>query len=509
MSHKLIKFEKLFFIPISLFFIIKFLQNVNVQKYFYGDDTWLLLGSRFSSIEESLRCCAVSHPLFTLFAQFSFKFFNYSTENTILFFVIFSNLILLSIYSLRKTQLSYLVLAISHVFLLSSPMIIQYSVRTKPYIVDAVITVLVVSIFYSLHEKSSKLNYFILGVLLLISVSSWPVILSVLVITFYQHIRGKDWTKVLNMLYFLPGLIISFLQIVRWRDPGMQNFVIAYYAPTEGGPALFLRWLYFSFLRFFGESNKLDLGFFEIRLSIIIPIFAMGYYVAFKKHKNLFILFNMALFINLIAACLKIWPFGGFRSSIYLVPLFCLVAAIGLEFLLSQISKPELRYLIFLVFSSYLFAVSANPNYEQTTRPFNNEKYSEVLEIINSSDSDILIYHGGLQTTALYTEKDIYLEDVSYFQPGSGTEGFHIPQFKDNNIHLACTYYLGKDNGKSCYQQNVSFLSSFEKNEIVLTGVHIRSHQFEPYLNAFKDMGWEQKDYFYSDEVAIISFVLP
>ena len=94
-----------------------------------------------------------------------------------------------------------------------------------------------------------------------------------------------------------------------------------------------------------------------------------------------------------------------------------LVAAIGLEFLLSQISKSELRYLIFLVFSSYLFVVSANPNYEQTTRPFNNEKYSEVLEIINSSDSDILIYHGGLQTTALYTEKDIYLEDVSYFSP--------------------------------------------------------------------------------------------
>ena len=62
MSHKIIKFEKLFFIPISLFFIIKFLQNVNVQKYFYGDDTWLLLGSRFSSIEESPRCCAVSPP---------------------------------------------------------------------------------------------------------------------------------------------------------------------------------------------------------------------------------------------------------------------------------------------------------------------------------------------------------------------------------------------------------------------------------------------------------------
>ena len=235
-------------------------------------------------------------------------------------------------------------------------MIIQYSVRTKPYIVDAVITVLVVSIFYSLHKKSSRLNYFILGVLLLISVSSWPVILSVLVITFYQHIRDKDWTKILNMLYFLPGLIISFLQIVRWKDPGMQNFVIAYYyAPTEGGPALFLRWLYFSFLRFLENQINFDLGFFEIRLSIIIPVFAMGYYVAFKKHKNLFILFNMALFINLIAACLKIWPFGGFRSSIYLVPLFCLVAAIGLEFLLSQISKSELRYLIFLVFFSYLF----------------------------------------------------------------------------------------------------------------------------------------------------------
>ena len=165
----------------------------------------------------------------------------------------------------------------------------------------------------------------------------------------------------------------------------------------------------FFIFKIFGESNKLDLGF-EIRL-IIIPIFAVGYYVAFKKHKNLFILFNMALFINLIAACLKIWPFGGFRSSIYLVPLFCLVAAIGLEFLLSQISKSELRYLIFLVFSSYLFVVSANPNYEQTTRSFNNEKYSEVLEIINSSDSDILIYHGAYKQQH-FTLKKTYISKM-------------------------------------------------------------------------------------------------
>ena len=74
-------------------FVIKLLNNLQTQKYFYGDDSWLLLGSRFDSIFDSLRCCAASHPIFTIFAQGIFNVLNFSTETTIVFFLIYSCLL--------------------------------------------------------------------------------------------------------------------------------------------------------------------------------------------------------------------------------------------------------------------------------------------------------------------------------------------------------------------------------------------------------------------------------
>ena len=63
----------------------------------------------------------------------------------------------------------------------------------------------------------------------------------------------------------------------------MQNFVVAYYAPTEGGPFLFFRWLGYSFIRYFGESNKLDLGFFSISIIYFNFIFFDRCVLSFKK----------------------------------------------------------------------------------------------------------------------------------------------------------------------------------------------------------------------------------
>ena len=96
-------------------------------------------------------------------------------------------------------------------------------------------------------------------------------------------LKNKDFELFKNMLYFIPGVLVSGIQIFRWHDSGMQNFVISYYAPTEGGLSLFFRWIYFSFIRYFGLSNKLDLGFFNLLLSVAILFFLLGQVVIYKK----------------------------------------------------------------------------------------------------------------------------------------------------------------------------------------------------------------------------------
>ena len=263
---------------VFLLFLSKQLINLNSQQFFYGDDSWLLLGARFDSLFDSLRCCAVSHPIFTIFAQSIFKIFNLSTESTIIFFLIYSNLLALLIFILPNKILNHKEKMITILLIISSPMFIHYGIRTKPYTTDVAITILTIYFFYKIQSSPKKIYFLILGFQLLISLASWPLIGALLLIYLFKNLRNKDFISLLNLMYFIPGLVISAIQIFRWRDPGMQNFVVAYYAPTEGGPYLFFRWLGYSFIRFFGESNKLDLGFFQFSLSISILLFLIGVY---------------------------------------------------------------------------------------------------------------------------------------------------------------------------------------------------------------------------------------
>ena len=83
-----------------------------------------------------------------------------------------------------------------------------------------------------------------------------------------------------------------------------------------------------------------------------------------------------------------------------------------------------------LFFIVFLFTTLQHPNYQQTTRPFDNNLFGNILEEFNTSNNNYLIYHGGLQTIALHSTNKIYLEDINYFEKGQGTEGFHIPFFK-------------------------------------------------------------------------------
>ena len=134
---------------------------------------------------------------------------------------------------------------------------------------------------------------------------------------------------------------------------------------------------------------------------------------------------------------------------------------------------------------------------------YNNKILSLYL---NYKKDDFLIYHGGLQTTALYSTNDIYLEDINYFDIGRGTEGFHIPIFKNKNLHIACTKYIGSDEGKDCLDSNLEFLDSFEGERIKLVGVHIRDHQLIPYIQAFQISGWNIINIDFLNEVAIIEY---
>ena len=102
----------------------------------------------------------------------------------------------------------------------------------------------------------------------------------------------------------------------------------------------------------------------------------------------------------------------------------------GFTYLISLLKQTYLKELALVPLAILLFLNLQSPNYEQTTRPFDNEKLEQVIYQVDNSNDDILIYHGGLQTIALYSKSHSELEDIGYFEIGMGTEGYHIPIFK-------------------------------------------------------------------------------
>ena len=69
------------------------------------------------------------------------------------------------------------------ILIVSAPMFIHYSIRAKPYIFDAAISIIVILVYFKIIKSPNK-NYFILlSLLLLISLANWPLIGAVLFIT--------------------------------------------------------------------------------------------------------------------------------------------------------------------------------------------------------------------------------------------------------------------------------------------------------------------------------------
>ena len=96
-------------------------------------------------------------------------------------------------------------------------MFIHYGIRTKPYTTDVAITILTIYFFYKIQSSPKKIYFLILGFQLLISLASWPLIGALLLIYLFKNLRNKDFIPLLNLMYFIPGLVISAIQIFMER----------------------------------------------------------------------------------------------------------------------------------------------------------------------------------------------------------------------------------------------------------------------------------------------------
>ena len=57
-----------------IFFVYK-IENIQNISILYGDDSWVVVGSNYSSILEKLLCCSVTYPGISLLHQLFFSSF--------------------------------------------------------------------------------------------------------------------------------------------------------------------------------------------------------------------------------------------------------------------------------------------------------------------------------------------------------------------------------------------------------------------------------------------------
>ena len=171
-------------------------------------------------------------------------------------------------------------------------------------------------------------------------ISIIPLFAFFLILSKYKLLHLKK-----NALHYFYFSFCSFLVVLYGflkKGSDLNEFWLAYYAPTEGGIALFLRWLYYSLLRVLGESNKLDLGASSFSIMISIFFLIMGLLYVFRIRQNVYILeFMFIVFLtNLILSVLKIFPFGGSRANTYYMILIIYIMTLGIKFL-GQSTKIE------------------------------------------------------------------------------------------------------------------------------------------------------------------------
>ena len=505
MSKNLIeKYYK--FLGLSTFFIffvykIQNIQNVNIL---YGDDSWVVVGSSYSNFIEKLLCCSITFPGISLLHQLLFQIVQNTTIYLLIVFFISCGLMLyISLSENNDLEPKFKILFL--LLLYSSPMLNNYSIRSKPYIFEAIVAFyLLIVLNKTIKDSKFESKYlFLFGLFVFMSLTTIIPIFALLIVLIKRDLLKIKHSKLGLTFIFFSAFFTSIYGFLK-RSDELESFWVAYYAPTEGGFILFFRWLFYSFIRILSESNKLDLGAtsFSILISTIL-IFLGILYVLKNKQKRYQLEFIILIFvINLILSTLKLFPFGGSRVNIYYMILVIYLIVLGISFIYEKLKFNNFVVTIFIMVTVF-YAFSLPINYFQTTRFFNQNAAKKVIEFVNTSNENIVIYHGGVWTIGSYINEPLYMEKKGLNFSGSGVSNHPIPIFNKDSLYVPCTKYKTTGHCKDIIK---NFLNSHNSKIYYLAAIHIREYQYQEYLDAFEELGFIKSVLVSDVEVELLKF---
>lgn len=486
-----------------IFFVYK-IQKIQNVKILYGDDSWVVVGSNYSNFIEKLLCCSITYPGISLLHQLLFQITqNTTTYLLIVFFISCGLMLFISLSENNDLEPKFKILFL--LLLYSSPMLINYSIRSKPYIFEAIIAFhLLIILNKTIRNNKFESKYlFLFGLFVFMSLTTIIPLFALLLVLIKRNLIKIKYSRVGLAFIFFSAFLTSVYGFLK-RGTELESYWVAYYAPTEGGFILFFRWLFYSFIRILSESNKLDLGAssFSILISTIL-IFLGILFVLKNKQKRFKLEFISLIFIiNLILSTLKIFPFGGSRANIYYMILVIYLIVLGIKLIYEKLNFNNFVVIFFIVVSVF-YALSLPINYFQTTRFFNQNAAEKVIEFVNTSSENIVLYHGGVWTIGSYINDSLDMEKKGLNFSGSGVGNVPIPIFNKDSLYVPCAKH--KITGH-CKDTIKNFLNSKDFKVYYLAAIHIREYQYQEYLDAFEELGFIKSVLVSELEVELVKF---
>ena len=504
LKNLLEKYYQLFGFGIFFIFFVYKAHSIEDIFFLYGDDSWVVVGSNYSNFIDRLLCCSVTYPGISLLHQLLFSIAQNTTTYLLIIYFISCGLMLLISLS-RNNDLEPKFKLLFLLLLYSSPMLMNYSIRSKPYIFEAIITFYIFIILNKTikNNKFESKYLFLFGLFIFLSLTTLIPLLAFLTVLIKRNLIKFKYNK-LGLVFVSFFILITSIYGFSKRGTELENFWLAYYAPTEGGLILFLRWFFYSLIRILSESNKLDLGVssFSILVSTILIFLGIVFVLKNNQKKYKLEFISLVFIINLILSTLKLFPFGGSRVNIYYMALVIYLIVLGIKLIYEKLRFNDFVVIIFALVTIF-YAIRLPVSYFQTTRFFNQIAAEEVIKFVNTSSENIVLYHGGIWTVGSYFNEPLHMEKKGLNFSGSGVGNVPIPIFNKDNLLVPCTKY--KNDGY-CKNNIKNLLNNKDSGVYYLAAIHIRDYQYQEYLDAFEELGFTKNTIVSDLEVELVKF---
>ncbi len=320
-------------------------------------------------------------------------------------------LIFIFLYLLKNIFKSYLAILTGIILINLNFDLIYYNIELKPYILDALLTSILIVAFLKLLENFEKniFKYSVLCALALwFSYPSFFTIASIYTSFTIIFLTKKDFVRLKKLLIFslIPTISFFIYYILILKKSGqndyIKNFWTDHFAPITLSSST-LWWYKRAFLWALDRPLNIE----NLYLGTFFTL--TGLFALYKERKNLFLFIILVLIFMLITSSIGRYPLYQ-RLLVFSVPLYYIILLYSFELMGSKIFK----FIIFVFFLIFLMSPPLKNSFEIAKYNLSKQEIKPALKYISEKkeEGDLLAIHHSIDTIFEFYKEKFVLHNI-------------------------------------------------------------------------------------------------